>query len=786
MRDFGNYKIKKMKKKIKIKTGIHSFWPVLVIILTWFTLSYPYFLQFKVPYPAAFQNSFFSPWSNYPEYTFPVKNNALSDVVTEIYPWKHFTIEEMKKGSIPWWNPYSFSGSPHIADIQTAVFSPFNILFFILPFIDAWSLLILLQPLLAGLFMLLFLRDQKISNEGSLIGSITFMFCGFLVAWMPYGTLSMAIAFLPLALYAINKCFEKTKVFALSLLSISIAVSFLSGHIQTSIYFFLYTIIYAFFKFFVTKNKKSFLAVLTFIILGLLISSIQLIPAIELYMQSVRSGLFSNEGAIPLTYLITVIAPDFFGNPVTRNDWVGHYAEWASYIGIIPFLLSCISLYYTKERKIILFFFITGLSALILAVDTPLQSLLTILKIPIFSSSIPSRIIVLFSFSFAVLASYGLDYVKNTSDKKNVKNIIIICSVLIAFLLVIWLDILLLKPIPKGSLMVAVRNFIIPTFSLVLISGLIFLDYYRNIQLHSNQKHSKVYGFIKINFIKITIFSLILLTLINSVSFAKKWVPFDPRGIVFPDLPVIKAMKENIGPGRLFGKLGSYVNVYYRLPSIEGYDPLYIGRYGEFIASANTGRFTEAVKSTAVIDNNAKYTDRVLDLLGVTMIFHVIGDTNKAWAYPVWDKKYYSKYSIVYHDDIFQLYKNKTALPRASLFFDFEEIHDNKEIIKRFYNDKFDYRKILILEQNPGITPVRSGAKGEAKIITYSPDKVIIRTSTDKPALLFLSDNYYPKWRVKINGIEGKILRADYTFRAVVVPAGKTDVEFYFDPWKFI
>jgi hypothetical protein len=106
----------------------------------------------------------------------PVKNNAMPDVITQIYPWKKLTIDSWKSGSIPLWNPYSFSGTVQAANYQSAVFSPFNLIFFILPFLDAWSLQVLFQPLLAGIGMYVFLRSLSRSRSGSLIGAIGFMF----------------------------------------------------------------------------------------------------------------------------------------------------------------------------------------------------------------------------------------------------------------------------------------------------------------------------------------------------------------------------------------------------------------------------------------------------------------------------------------------------------------------------------------------------------------------------------------------------------------------------------
>src|SRR3989344_9001920 len=120
-------------------------------------------------------------------------------------------------------------------------------------------------------------------------------------------------------------------------------------------------------------------------------------------------------------------------------------------------------------------------------------------------------------------------------------------------------------------------------------------------------------------------------------------------------------MKKNINGGRIFGNLGAEVATYYGIPLIEGYDPLYIDHYGTFIRGARDGEFMPGERSVVKLDRRGKYTDRVLDLLGVTLIFHPNPDTNQEWAYPVWDKD--ERYKMVYKDDKFQLFRNSQALP---------------------------------------------------------------------------------------------------------------------------
>src|SRR3989344_2488804 len=286
------FKMQKSKIKVKIQNFFLKVWPLFFIVIVWFIFSSPYFFGNKAPFSATYQVNNFAPWSAYPEFWGPVKNGAMPDVITQIYPWKYFTIEAFKNGQIPLWNPYSFSGTPHLANYQSAVFSPFNFIFFLFPFVDAWSLLVLFQPLLAGLFMYLFVRSLKRSQTASLISSISFMFCRFIVVWMDYATLAYAISFLPLALFCIEKYHELKKIRYLLLLSISIPLSFFSGHFQISIYFFITVLVYLIYKFITTKNINASLKLTGFIFFGFLLSLPQLLPSIEFYLQSLRSTIF--------------------------------------------------------------------------------------------------------------------------------------------------------------------------------------------------------------------------------------------------------------------------------------------------------------------------------------------------------------------------------------------------------------------------------------------------------------------------------------------------------------
>lgn len=739
------------------------YWPAIFIVILWSIFASPYFFRGKVPYPSTYQVNFFPPWSAYEKFWGPIKNNAMPDVIDQIYPWKHFTIETWKKGEVPLWNPYSFSGNPHLANFQSAVLSPFNALYFFLPFVDAWSINVLLQPLLAGVFMYFLMRAFNVEQTGALISGIVFMFCGFVVVWMAYGTLSMAIAILPLTIFCIEKSFQRLQKRWLAILSISLPLSLFSGHFQTSLYFFLFSLAFIIFKSLTGKKAKRSLVVFCFFFLGVGLSMPQILPSIELYSQAVRSEIFTTGGAIPLRYLVTFFAPDFYGNPVTRNDWFGYYAEWSSFIGILPFLLALFAIFQVRSN-LSFFFSLSGILAILLALDTPLQNFIVFLKIPVIATSIPSRIIVLFSFSFAILAGLGLGAVKKLVEKGEKKRIFIIICLTAIPLVIAWL-LLLFKTLPPDKAIISQRNLILPTvvffFATIVIGG---ATVYRKL------------------FVLVVLYLLFAISF-DSLRFAQKWMPFDPKHLVFPDTPIINGIKENIKRERMFGNLGAHGDVYYSFSSIEGYDPLYIARYGELMRSASTGELLKPERSVVRLDRNGKYTDRILDLLNVELIFHPIPDTYQGWAYPVWRDK--NRFSLVFKDDKFQLFRNNSALPRASLFYEYNVENNKEKILNKLFNDKFDFRKTLILEEKPLFVTSSKNFSDEAKIVTYSANKVILNVVTSHYAMLFLSDNYYPGWIARVDGKETKIYRANYSFRAIEVDKGKHKVEFLYKPSSF-
>ncbi len=743
---------------------LKKFWPIGFIFIIWFIFSSPYFIQNKIPFASDYLVNFFSPWNSYHGFASAVKNNAMSDVIGQILPWKAFTVDSLKNGIIPLWNPYSFSGTPHLANYQSAVLSPLNLIFFVLPFVDAWSILVLFQPLLAGIFMLVYLRSLNLNSESALFGSVSFMFCGFITTWMGYATLGYAILFLPLALFFIEKFYKNKSFKYLLLLSLTFPLSFFSGHFQISLYFALMVSFYLIFKYFEVKDKNLLIYSLTYLIFGALLTLPQVLPSMEAYGLSLRSSIFQKLEVIPWSYIATFFAPDFFGNPVTRNDWFGHYAEWNGFIGTIGIILAAYSIFSIRNKKI-LFFLITALISIFLSFQSPLLDLLIAIKIPVLSTSAASRIIVLFSFSASVLAAFGINAFREDLEKRNIQSIVKISSIIIIILFILWISVFS-NVLGTDKTLIARQNLILPTIlSVLFIFVAVSAFWSKKLRLS----------------IKLLMLAIVLLSSFDMVRFALKWQPFENKNLFYPRVAVVSELKKIKTSERALASFGAEAAVYYKVGSIEGYDAVYSQRYGEFISSLNNGKLQNSARSVVNFPKYGQYSSQGLNLLGVQYLIHKRSDGYAVWEYPFW--KYPEIFQLKYEDEAYQIFNNTQAFPKAFLAKKFIVKKNSQEILSAMFSKDMDLKDTIILEESPQNLPAFSN--GEAKIKHYGPNKVEINTQANGSSLLFLSDSYYPGWIAYIDGVQTKIIRGDYAFKTVFVPKGSHKVEFIYSPNAF-
>ena len=96
-----------------------------------------------------------------------------------------------------------------------------------------------------------------------------------------------------------------------------------------------------------------------------------------------------------------------------------------------------------------------------------------------------------------------------------------------------------------------------------------------------------------------------------------------------------------------------------------------------------------------------------------------------------------------------------------------------------------DARMAVVPEaMSDALTGVVPGAAngGRAELVSFAPDQQSYTVQTPAKGLLVFSEIHYPEgWTITIDGEPAEMLRVNYAFRAVVVPAGTHEVDMAFD-----
>ncbi|WP_308256586.1 YfhO family protein [Geminocystis sp. GBBB08] len=136
------------------------------------------------------------------------------------------------------------------------------------------------------------------------------------------------------------------------------------------------------------------------------------------------------------------------------------------------------------------------------------------------------------------------------------------------------------------------------------------------------------------------------------------------------------------------------------------------------------------------------------------------------------------------------VYENKNALPRVWLVPKIvkltpEEITNTIKTSvlpdKSIYNPK----EVALIEENVNFDRGEFDDKSNAQIIKQTATSVEIKTNSNSPSFLVLSDIYYPGWQGKIDDKKTKIFVTNYLSRGIILPEGEHIVNFEFKPFSF-
>lgn len=795
---------------LKNKASNRFFIFIFVLLSLVFLIFQPLFLHGKVPFSSNLLVSFYNPWAQekFPGWEGGIPNKPVGiDDLRIFYPQKNFSIEMLKKAVIPFWNPYNFSGNTHLALSETGVFYPLSLIFFFLPQLMAWSILIFIQPIIASIGTYLYLNLIIKNKKSSLFGALVFGFSGVVIVRMVEGlSVGHTLIWLPFVFFGIEGFIQTNKIRYLIILLLSLVFSLLSGWFQFTFYVYFFSLIYALAHVFnknISKIEKNKLLVFVPFVLLPLITLYQIVPAIQMLYNSPRS-LSTYESLrlhlMPLQHLFTFIFPDLWGNPGSYNFFGrSEYKESILYIGFVPFFLSLISFFKFKSRKIVKFFSLFALLALLFGIDNPVSDFLIKLPIPIVSSFLPNRIFLISSFSLSILSALGLNYL--LSEYKNIKirnyffpliflGILIIAVDVFILLLLVTNQMTRLGSHPSLSLISFTHSLwqvallkspeeIFVQFKNVILSNILFVALLPLTILLKKRIHSSIFFLV-----------LILLTIIGQVYFSQKYISFSESKFVFPPNAVFSYLHKSSGINRFIstgeGYIPSNFSLFFRLYSPDGVSAMYLSRYAQLIRYVQTQgasinniprvetRIEPSSKSLFALTDG--YLLRFMQIDGVKYVVKLRNEKDKSTGVITKDN---NSFRLAWQNDTWQIFEYKDVLPRIFWTPKYEMVASDKLLLSRLFDQKLDPKTILLEKEiNMKLDP---NAKGSIKLLKYEPNVIELQTYSSGNGLVYLSDNYSSQFKVTIDKKEGKILRANYSFRAIPVEKGNHRIILFYD-----
>jgi hypothetical protein len=733
------------------------------------------------------------------------------DLVSFLYPLYSFVARSLRVGNIPLWNPYLYGGAPFVADNQSGVFYPPNLLFFLLqPGLNyrAMEWLSVAHFYLAGVcayFGLRYMVQPPLKRLAALAGALAFMFSDLFVTH--FGNLNMiaCAAWLPLifclfrralvgtpsrvSATASNPELEATAprevggvcgvgtpsrvlcgagrrpAFAVGA-GVLLGFAALAGHIQPLLYIVLTLGLYFLYHVYTHRNqsRRALLNAMCLLALTLVIAlgvaALSLLPSYEMSRLSLRTDLGyeqASQYSLPPVGLIGLLVPAVFG----RGPG-GYWGPWlrveVGYVGILPLLLAGLAVLFRRDGLTRFLALLAVLATLLAFGGASILHGWLYRFVPGFDLvRAPARFIYLLDFALAALAALGLDVLLRPiphPHRLTWRKVLHISPLLGLSIAIVTLPVAYATLLYSQDKETVFNRLLASTsgviFALLLLGCGIVLLYWRSRRL------------IRPVTLAMVICALILIDLASLGAYTELELNDPTAGFQHP--AAIAFLKSDPSTYRIDTRTEVSdvwqpdLSLLHNIADVWGiYNPLVLADFNHYWESLGS-------RSSRLYDFlNAKYIvahkDVVLD---------------------------WNKYELAFDGDPqVNIYRNQDVLPRAFVVQRSQSVADHEQAFAAIHQSDFDPATAAVVEHGRTLAPEAPGP-ADAQIVSYSNNEIRVEASTSLPGYLVMSEVYYPGWVAEVDGRRVELLRANYAFRAVFLSEGTHQVRFSFQPvtWK--
>jgi hypothetical protein len=693
----------------------------------------------------------------------------------QFFPWHETAKQSVLAGFLPLWNPALGMGAPLLANAQSALLYPPNWILLIVPVEYGQGILMVAHLLWAGVGMVKLSRALGIGAFGQTVAGLAFMLSGYLAARAWFLTINASVAWLPWILLAGEHAARRERGVFSAPLALALCLQWLAGHWQTAWYTWLILAGWMMVRACAIRPvwKSVFAAgarLLGSSLVAFGLGAAQFLPTVGYWLHSQRSTGADPVAALVYSFwpwrLITLIAPDFFGNPAHGDYWgYANYWEDAIYIGLLPLGLAVWAAARGVRRKGLAGFPYGYLLALLpltlilaLGTNTPVFPFL-FGNIPTFNLfQGPTRIMIGFVFSLCLLAAAGAEEWIRSEDpsRKRAANFgVIAAAVLVGGVGASFLA--YIKPSFSNSIAIA-------GLVGVLIAGLWFWK----IAAANKPALRRIWP--------AAAAAVIVLDLIvadaglipttspdlyraENPSAAEIASQLDGRRVYMPEKIRYDLMYDRAYRFDTFAGLADWMQIRYwelpnvgvidSIPSANNFDSFVFDRY--------------AVLMAGVDSLSGAQRERMLGMLGIGAV----------WEWPEGAESPSLRYLPEGAARAWGVCRAVWAI-------------GPQDARTAVFDPQFDPLRTVILELGRGEEGGECPIAPQTEIIeSRNPNAVRIQADFAADGYLVLADVNDHGWEAFLDGERVPVLQADYAFRAVRIPAGKHSVEFRYTPLAF-
>jgi hypothetical protein len=663
-----------------------------------------------------------------------------TDHAETFYPASVFSTNAVRDGQFPMWLPYSFGGVP-IVEVGVALgllYPPKLLLMTILSPVHQHDLILFVHLLVAGLGMYALLRCWGANALGALLGGIAWEFNGHNAFWLTLEHIAIDAAWFPLMMLGATLAVRKQSLNWAIAAGAAMGMTILNGDmLYVAVSALVLASWYGVSTFLAARRlslKNQPRAVLW--CLGLPVISLVVAAALSCASWLSFLSLLSHVHREPesLAWQLNealpwrIVARGFIW-PASLNGVAFKVADSGSFafVGTPALVFSMIGWFRRSAPGILAT--ITGLLSLGLILGVR-PFIIALRLLPYFGAVHPIVGFYLSCFAFAALAAFGFTtaskYVRRFSSLKPI--VLIVAPLLIA----------------------------LEAFQMVLFTSMV------------NPSHPNKY----------------------------EWL--------FPKTPLINALKSHQGEYHILP-----INLH--LPSGEWRPPVMIGKVAaDFGLRSGSGYESLLPIQTAIlwrtVENKGKFSREITpayrpefnhDRLPITLLeklsVGLLATPPNVEPRDVNGKNPVASGALrlIYDGSDGRVYNVTRALPRAFLVPQVVAAPNELTSLAMLIDEKFDARKAAIVigegtARETGLPAAVDASldqfEGTATIVGDRLNDVGIKVDTPRTAAVVLNDSWDQGWKVWVDGVERPVLRVNYAFRGVVVPAGQHQVVFQYRP----